>query len=140
MATSNSLTTRAVLYGLLIFLAGIITGALLAPLIGRTFMQPPQPQELSQHIMDHLTSELHLTNSQVAQIQPLVKKAGADMELIHRETMERVMRRLDETNAQISTLLTPAQQVEFKKMEAEHRSRLHHFHPLGEPPLPPPNR
>ena len=134
---SKARTVRVVLYALLIFFAGAVTGALIAPIVGRTFMRPPRPEEMAQHMMDHLRSDLRLTNSQVAQIQPLVKKAGVEMEAIRRETMRQVHQHLEETNKEISAHLTPEQQVEFKKMRDERRERLRHAHPFLEPPAPP---
>ncbi|MEO6969554.1 MAG: hypothetical protein ABI217_01500 [Chthoniobacterales bacterium] len=131
-------TGRIILYAALIFLAGLVTGALLAPIFGRTFMRPPAPHEMSQQMLSHLQSVLHLTDQQLTQIKPLVEKTGADMEAIHHETMQRALARLAETHAQISALLTPEQKIEYKKMEAEHRERLRHLHPLLLPPAPPP--
>ena len=133
---------RVILYALLIFLAGAVTGALVAPMVGRTFMRPPEPRELSRHMLERLQSGLHLTAEQSAQIKPLIEKTGADMEIIRRETTKRVLERIAQTNAQISALLTPEQKIEFAKIEAEHREYLrkhHHFHgPPGPPPPPPP--
>ncbi|HEX3817321.1 MAG TPA: hypothetical protein VHW03_03420 [Chthoniobacterales bacterium] len=138
---SNARVFRVVLYTVLIFLAGAVTGAFVAPIVGRTFMRPPRAEEMSQHIMDHLRSRLRLTDSQVSEIQPLVQKTGSDMETIRRETTQRVLHRLDETNRKILAFLTPAQQIEFKKMEAEHREHMaRRGHALGEPPGPPPPR
>jgi Spy/CpxP family protein refolding chaperone len=135
---NKSRSLRIVLYVALIFLAGGVTGVLIAPITGRTFMRPPRPEEMAQHIMERLRSGLSLTDSQVAKIQPLVQKTGADMETIRRETMQQVRHRMDETNAKILAFLTPEQQIAFKKMEADHRNHLRHLHPLGEPPGPPP--
>jgi Spy/CpxP family protein refolding chaperone len=131
-------TSRIILYAALIFLAGFVTGALLAPIFGRTFMRPPAPHEMSQQMLAHLQAVLHLTDQQRAQIKPLVEKTGADMETIHQETMQRVLARLAEVHAQISGFLTPEQKIAFKKMETEHRERLRHVHPILLPPEPPP--
>jgi Spy/CpxP family protein refolding chaperone len=133
---NNVRSGRIIFYAALIFLAGFVTGALLAPILGRPFMRPPAPHEMSQHMLAHLQSILQLTDQQRAQIKPLVEKTGADMETIHRETMHRVLARLAETHAQISALLTPEQKIKFKEMEAEHRERLRHVHPLLLPPGP----
>jgi len=130
---------RIIVYAALIFLAGGVTGALLAPLFGRTFMRPPAPHEMSQHMLAHLQSVLHLTDQQLTQIKPLVEKTGAEMETIHRETMQRVLARLAETHAQISAFLTPEQKIAFQKMEKEHGERLRHVHPILLPPPEPPS-
>jgi Spy/CpxP family protein refolding chaperone len=138
---------RGVLYAVLIFLAGAVTGTLLAPWLGRAFMSSPQPKQLAYHMLDRLQSGLHLTDEQTAKIKPIIEATGADMETIHRETAARVHQRISDTNEQISALLTPEQKVAFIKMEEEHRRRIQEYHrerhhhfgpPPGEPPAPPP--
>ena len=126
---NKSRALRITLYALLIFLAGGLTGALVAPHFGRTFMRPPDSKQMSQHMMDRLQSGLNLTPDQAAKIKPLVEKTGADMETVRRETSKRVHDRIVETNAQISLLLTPEQKEQFIKMEAEHRKRMARCHP-----------
>ena len=126
---NNSRALRITLYALLIFLAGGITGALVAPRFGRTFMRPPDSKQMSEHMMDRLQSGLNLTPEQVAKIKPLVEKTGADMETVRRETSKRVHDRIAQTNAQIALLLTPEQKEKFIKMEAEHRERMARCHP-----------
>jgi Spy/CpxP family protein refolding chaperone len=136
---NSVMSGKVFLYAALIFLAGAATGVLVAPMIGRTFMRPPRPEQMSQHMLEHLQSGLHLTPEQTAKIKPLVEQTGADMEKIHRETMKRVVARLHQTHVEISSLLTPEQRVELNKMEAEHRKHFRHEHPFIEPPgVPPP--
>ena len=139
---NNSRTFRVILYASLIFLAGAVTGALLAPRLGRDSWRPPEPRQLSAHMMEHLQAELHLSDEQTEKIKPLVEKAGADLEVIRHETLRRVLDRLAQTNTQVSALLTPEQKVHFAKMEAEHHKRIqehHHFlSPHGPPPSPEP--
>jgi len=130
---------RIILYAVLIFLAGFVTGALLAPIFGRTFMRPPAPHEMSQQMLAHLQSVLHLTDQQLTQIKPIVEKTGEDMETIHHQTMQRVLARLAEAHAQISAFLTPEQKIAFQKMEKEHGERLRHVHPILLPPPEPPS-
>lgn len=137
---SNSRLLRVTLYATLIFLAGAIAGALLAPRFGRSFMRPPNSKQMSQHMMERLESGLELTPDQVAKIKPLIEKIGAEMETVRRETSKRVHDRIAQTNAEISLLLTPEQKEKFIKMEAEHRKRLARCRPWGETsgPVPPP--
>lgn len=136
---NKSRPLRIIIYPALIFLAGAITGVLVAPSVGRHFMRPPDPKQMSHYMFARLQSGLHLTNEQAAQIKPLIEKTGADMETIHRETIKRVLSRMAETNAQISVFLTPEQKAQFAKMEAEHRKRLRRHHPfIGRPGPPPP--
>ena len=149
MTMNNSRWLRGVLYAALIFLAGTITGTLIAPWLGRTFMRPPQPRQLAYHLLDRLQDGLHLTSEQTAKIKPIIEATGTDMETIRRETAARVHQRIAQTNEQISALLTPEQKVQFQKMEEEHRRRMQEYHrehphhhfglpPDGPPPPPPP--
>jgi len=143
---SKSRWLRVTLYALLIFVAGAVTGTLLAPWLGRTFMQPPQPKQLAEHMLERLQAGLQLTTEQTAKIKPIIAATSADMETVRRETTARVHERLAQTNAQISALLTPDQKVQFAKMEEEHRRRMqefreqHHHHHFGlRPDQPPPS-
>ena len=136
---SNSRTIRVILYAVLIFLAGAVTGALLTPWLSQESFRPPEPKQLSAHMLKHLHEELHLSDEQLTKIKPLVEKTGADLETIRRETLRKVLDRLAQTNKQISALLTPEQRAQFDKMEAEHRKRIHeHHHFLGPHGPPPP--
>ncbi len=134
---------KIVLYVSLIFLAGLATGALLAPKFGRAFMRPPGSKQMSRHMLHHLQEGLGLSEAQMKEVRPLVEKTGSDLEAIRRETTRRVVARLDVSHAAIARLLTPEQQVKFEKMKAESREHLRHGRPpLGPddaPPPPPPN-
>ena len=135
---NKSRVVRIALYAALIFLAGAITGALVAPMIGRSFMRLPDSHQMSHMMLARLRSGLDLTDEQTAKIRPLVESACGDMETIHRATMQRVLSRIAETNDKISAFLTPEQKVKFEKMQAEHREHIRHFHHLGSPSGPPP--
>ena len=124
---NKSRAARIFLYAVLIFLAGAMTGALVAPMIGRSFMRLPDSQQMSRHMLARLQSGLDLTDEQMAKIRPVIEKTCADMETIHRETTKRAQDRIAETNAKIATFLTPEQKVKFEKMEAEHRNRIRQF-------------
>ncbi len=130
--------TRIVLYAALIFGAGAITGAFVAPHLGRAFMRPPRPEQMAEHMMDRLRGGLDLTPEQAARIKPLIEKTGQEMETIRKETTRRVFDRIAETNEEITSFLTPEQRTKFQRMEVEHRQRLQLYHPLAESPGPPP--
>lgn len=137
---SNPRTAKIVLYVSLIFLAGVVTGALLAPRVGRTFMRPPGPKQMSRHMLHHLQEGLGLTAEQLKQVQPVVEKTGRDLEVIRRDTTRKVMARVEASHAEISKLLTPEQQAKFEKIKAESRKHMHHGHPpfdAHESPPPP---
>ena len=129
---------RIVLYAGVIFLAGLVTGALVAPIVGRTFLRPPGPEQMSRQMMARLQSRLQLRPEQKTQVQPIIDRTSADMIAIRRETTKRVSKRIEETNREISVLLNPEQKVEFEKMETERRKRLGYREPPGPPPPPTP--
>lgn len=131
-------SAKIALYVSLIFLAGVVTGVLVGPWIGRPFLRPPNSAQMSRHMLHRLESGLHLTNEQVNQVGPLIEKTGREMEAIRRETTRHVLERMSATNTQISALLTPEQRIAFTKMEAEQSKRLRQRHPFAEPPGPPP--
>ena len=60
----NKSALRIVLYAGLIFFAGAITGALVAPMVGRHFMRLPDSHQLSRLMLAHLHSGLDLTAEQ----------------------------------------------------------------------------
>lgn len=128
---NNTRLLRIVLYATLIFLAGAVTGAFVAPNLGRHFMRPPRADEMSRQMLEHLQNELSLTAEQAAKIRPLIENTGRDMDLIRRETTQKVRARIAETDAQISQLLTPEQQTKFQKLQAEHRERMERARSLG---------
>ena len=127
---------RIVLYAGLIFLAGLVTGALVAPIVGRTFLRPPGPEQMARQMMSRLQSRLQLSPKQKTEAEPIIAQTSADMVAIRRETTKRVSKRIEDTNQEISALLTPEQKVEFEKMEAERRKRLGYREPPGPPPPP----
>jgi Spy/CpxP family protein refolding chaperone len=135
---NKSRVARVVLYAVFIFVAGAITGALVAPMIGRSFMRLPDSRQMSGHMLAHLRSGLDLTDEQMAKIKPVIENTCADMETLHRETTKRALDRIAETNAKISAFLTPEQKAKFQKMEAEHSNRIRHTHHFGATPGPPP--
>lgn len=125
-------------YVLLIFLSGLLTGAFLAPSIGRRFLRPPPPGEMSRHMLARMQSRLNLTPEQKEQVKPLVEAAANDIDAIRKETTARVSDRIAQNIAAINALLTPDQQRELEKMEAERKAHMHHGEPFGPPPPPPP--
>lgn len=134
---NKSRALRITLYAILIFIAGAVTGALVAPMIGRSFMRLPDSHQMSHLMLARLQAGLNLTDEQTVKIRPLIENACSDMETIHRETMQRVLDRMAQTNIKISAFLTPEQNVKFEKMQAEHRRQLRHFHHPGPPAGPP---
>jgi Spy/CpxP family protein refolding chaperone len=121
---NNARSIKITIYSLLIFVGGFVSGLLLAPMIGRSFLSPPHPGDLSRHMLSRLQSSLQLTPEQTEQIKPLMDETTADMETIRSETTKRVTDRISETNAKIRLLLTPEQKKRFEEMEAQRRAHM----------------
>ena len=70
--------------------------------------------------VEHLTKELELSETQKAQVQPIVDQAKPQIQQIHREAMEKSRTVMDTAAAQIRPLLTTEQQKKFDAMRAAH--------------------
>jgi hypothetical protein len=105
----------------LIFLLGAATGALLTIGFGGRFAggPSPNPQELRNLWLHHLTFRLHLTDAQVARIEPIVTDAENNIEQAHREDVGHIFEIMQKANASIKPLLNPDQQAELARMETE---------------------
>lgn len=101
-----------------IFIVGVITGSALTIGLASRFMHPPGGQ-MKQHWMMLLTRQLHLTTDQQAKIQPILTDADTKIQALHRDEVEQVSQIFKTANDQISTILTPDQQAQMKKMEAD---------------------
>jgi Spy/CpxP family protein refolding chaperone len=124
MATNNGRSLKITVYVVLIFLGGLLSGVLLAPSLGRTFLRPPLPGEMSRRMFERMQSRLNLTPEQATKIKPLVEETGAELDVMRRDTTARVSEKIARSNERISALLTPEQKVELKKMEEERKEHM----------------
>ena len=132
----NKIASRSVVYALLIFVAGAATGLLLGPLLGRPFMRPPTPEQMSDHLMSRLQSHLDLTPEQSAQIRPIIDETGRDIQGIWVSTTIRVSARVDQSNEEIARHLTAEQIPKMERFVAEGREQMRK-RGLRPPPPPP---
>jgi Spy/CpxP family protein refolding chaperone len=128
-----------------IFIAGILTGSALTIALSSHFMKPPAPRDMRQHWMTRLTDRLKLTPDQQAKIQPILADTVTKVQALHRDEVQRGSQIFKAANEQIAALLTPDQNVELQKMEAEREKMFSgHMHRHGGPdddggmPPPPP--
>jgi Spy/CpxP family protein refolding chaperone len=131
-----------------IFIAGALSGAALTMALAPHFMHPPGEAQMRTKWMTHLTQKLNLTPDQQAKIQPILEDAAKSIQSLHREEVGKVSQIFKSTDDQIAAILTPEQNAELKKMQAEREKAFPghmHFHggpdggPGGEPPhMPPP--
>jgi Spy/CpxP family protein refolding chaperone len=120
---------KIIVYALLIFAAGVLTGVLASPHLARAFMRPPTPAEMSQHLLKRFQSELSITAEQTAQIKPLIEQTSSDLEAVRVSTSKQISTRIDENNSRIEEFLTPEQKIKFKQMEEERRKRFGRHRP-----------
>ena len=126
---------------LLVFAAGVTTGALLSTLrVRHHFLGPPHSGEVGDRMREHLRRALDLTPEQAAKIAPIVDSTSAKLEAIRIETAQRVRSAMEESERQISPELSPEQQKKLQKLKLEHHRILMH-HGFAPPSLdsPPPS-
>ena len=70
--------------------------------------------------LEHLTKELELTETQKAQVQPIVDQTTPQIRQIHQEAMEKSKAVMEQAAAQIRPLLTAEQQQKFDALRAAH--------------------
>ncbi len=117
----------------LIFVVGMITGGALTFGFRADWSHPPDEHQLRNHWLTHLTQRLNLTPDQQTKIQPILTKAGDDIQALHRDEVGRISHIMEGANDQIAPLLTADQQAELKKMESERqRDFSGHMHNWGE--------
>ena len=102
-----------------IFVVGVITGSALTIGLASHFMHPSGGQQMKQHWMMMLTRQLNLTADQQAKIQPILTDADTKIQALHRDEVDRGSQIIKAANDQISAILTPEQQAQMKKMEAD---------------------
>ena len=104
-----------------IFLIGVVTGGVLVMGLGPRFIHPSlqSARGMKVHWMESLTKRLNLTADQQAKIQPILTDADTKFQALIHDERQHGSQIFKDADDQISALLTPDQQVELKKMEAE---------------------
>lgn len=89
-------------------------------------------QFAARRVVEHLDRDLHLSAQQKVQIQGIIDRHRVRMESIMSGVRPRMRGEIEATNAEIETVLTPEQRVEFEKT----RMRMGPRHGFGPPPGP----
>ena len=114
----KSSNTKPVLFSLLILLSGIIIGA------GATFIVLGQsekkeeshgPENFSHRMVKRLTRELHLTDQQQKQVEPIIKKHMKAMNEIRGEARPKIRQELEEMNDELMAVFDNTQQQIWKQ-------------------------
>jgi hypothetical protein len=120
------------LYLVALFLAGVVTGAIITAQIGRhIMMHVMQPDAMAAHWEHDLETRLNLTPAQAQKIAPIIadrmKNFGS---LLH----DQMSLALSNCNARIALELTPEQKIKFAEIEKEQQAFIHS--PFGHGPPP----
>jgi len=107
---------------LLVFVAGVMTGAFFGASHARhLFFGPHHRQTMSDRMLHRLRVQLHLTDEQAAKISPVVDKAVVDLEEIRRSTGQRVQETMKEAHREMAANLTEEQRAKLRDMEERPR-------------------
>jgi len=133
---------KLILYVAIIFAAGLFCGGLLAFRLGPLLMFSgimPDPSVVWQ---EKLRTRLNLTPEQMQQIGPIIREF---MMAYHNQFVRETYVTINQTNASISRLLTPEQQVKFDQFTQEQKGFITRYlgpetpkSPPGPAPGPPP--
>src|ERR1700674_3314009 len=131
---NGALKSKLALAFLLVFVAGVATGAFFGVhhLTHHLILGPPHSGDVPDKMREHLRRALGLTAEQEKKIAPIVDATSAKLETIRVETAERVRTVMEDSKREIAPLLTPEQQKKLEQLESEHRKIMSHhgFLPL----------
>ena len=112
---SSNTRTAAIAVVVVAFLAGILVGVAgdHLYLIRSGRLSPRHGRFSADRMTDRLTHELDLTPQQKTQVQQIIERHGAKIDATMAAVRPQVRQELDATNAEIETVLTPAQKAKF---------------------------
>jgi len=104
-------------YLIALFLAGVVTGAVLTHQIGRKIMMKAMRQDaMAEHWRRDLEKKLSLTPDQSQKIAPIITDGMSTFRSVLHDQMQAA---LSNCNACIAVELTPEQRTKFEKIEQE---------------------
>ncbi len=127
----KSLKIKLILSHLIVFVLGIATpiGIYMISSGGEHYhAHTRDPKGMEAWVCNYMTTRLSLTADQVTQIKPIIHQSVQQMDQLNKDSSTKANAVLDDTDAQIEKLLTPAQQAEFTKMTTERKHSFHHEH------------
>jgi hypothetical protein len=111
------------IYLVVLFLAGVVTGAVLTHQIGRRIMMKAMRQDaMAEHWRRDLEGKLKLTPDQSQRIAPMIRDG---MEAFRAVLHDEMQAALSNCNARITVELTPEQRVKFAQIEKEQQEFIH---------------
>lgn len=121
----NSSRLRVALYLLLVFVSGVVVGAL-----GHRFWalqhveaRPRDPKEFRRRYVEEMRTRLHLTEEQLRKLNEILDVTDARFRQV-RERMRPEMNAIQEDHAnRVRAILSDEQRVEYEKLRAERERR-----------------
>jgi Spy/CpxP family protein refolding chaperone len=115
---SSNTRTAAVAVVVVAFIAGILVGVAgdHLYLIKSGRLSPRHGRFSADRMTDRLTHELDLTPQQKTQVQSIIERHRAKIDATMAAVRPQVRQELDATNAEIETVLTPAQKTKFANL------------------------
>ena len=120
---------RIALYFTLVFVAGLVVGAL----AGRYALRAPSRPEFPSHksaesfrkaMVEDLTKHLNLDSQQVVGLQRILDDSRQEFQDFRERHKDEMKALYDRQHDRITALLRPDQRVLYEKIEAEHRVRM----------------
>jgi hypothetical protein len=105
---------KIILYLTGIFVAGMVTGAVITVVIGRHMM--PNQAKMARHWTQELQTKLNLAPEQVRKIEPIINETLAGFKTIMAND---ALASLSNCNARIAVELKPEQMDKFRQLEKE---------------------
>lgn len=121
---------------LLIFFCGVLLGALGGGQLHWWLMGPPRlpgtPGEMTERIMEHLSTELSLEASQVPEVRKIIAGQVSRIESIRTETSGKMDAVMNDVGQALSEVLSPQQQEKWRALRP-HGGPPWHRGPFGGP-------
>jgi Spy/CpxP family protein refolding chaperone len=134
---NRTLQWKLIVGFILVFIAGVISGAFLGGLYARHhFFAFHRPELIGGRMKERLRAELNLTPEQVAKISPIIDKTAAQLRGIRRDTARRVHETIAEAHREMAVNLTDEQRQKLQQIEERHRHWRHHRRLHESPPEP----
>ena len=119
--------SKATVYLIAIFIAGLAAGAAGGLAIGRRAEHrgppPPKPKEMVDQILSGLKCELKLTDEQVEQIRPLIRQTSEEIHALHQDMGTRIGALIKEGNRRMEAFLTEEQKAKLAELERQREER-----------------
>lgn len=120
---SATLKWKLIVGFLLVFVAGMATGAFLGAIHSR-HVRPDfaRHNSLAERMRNRMQAQLELTPEQTARAAPIFDKAARELENIRKETGRHVHEILAEADRELAPELTAAQQAKLETIEKQRHS------------------